>query len=281
MLVSPVRRHAAAPSQGRGGDPEFTSVGGRYAKEPPGGDGHKAEFYVLFYPEMPRFVNVTDRRSNETSSVAVATCVVADRDGPVLLDLWRDCATSTLASFRDWAADTAGPLLIELKFFFVGHEKRKALTPMLKLRTSDRTEINRLAVGTRVSVTQMFLRPPSELLFTRDLTRLQQPPPYFVSISGVVGSPQDESMSQSGRPMRSFRIHDQTGKYVGCTALGRHVDNANIGEGREIVIYYANVSNPASANQPAQIWVYDECHIVLLSLNRSFPPPRAAIQPRG
>ena len=43
---------------------------------------------------------------------------------------------------------------------------------------------------------------------------------FSVSVRGLVTCVQDEIVSQSGNPMRNFRLQDEAGRYVQCVACG-------------------------------------------------------------
>jgi hypothetical protein len=251
-----------------------------FGDECPQSDGNVCEVYLLYFPSETRQVDAKERSSQSRETVAVATCIVADRQGPMLLDLWREPASTMLRQFEAWAQASATAPLVQVKHFFIRTEGRKALTPMRKMVNSKRTDISLLTVGTRPSVLDMHLLFLAEPLFTRDLGRLQQEPPFVVSLAGIVSSVQDEETSQSGRPMRSFRVQDASGRYVQCKTLGRHVDNVNIGNGNEIVLYFAHATTSTSPNLPGQLWVYNESHIILLASGRDCPPARTPIQLR-
>jgi len=247
-------------------------------------DAYMLEAFLLYSPDEPRYVNVRDKKSGEFELVPVATCVLADREGPVLVDLWRSVATSTLSLFQrlseEAASSSSGPVLIEVKYFQTKPESRKTLVPTRKIATSGRTQIRQLSTGTQRTVTELFLTNPVEALYTRDLNRLQQTTPFVVNVAGVVGSCEEERMSQSGRSMRNFQLSDPTGKYVECMVLGRHANNPNLEDGNEVILYFAQATTPTSTNLPGVLWLYDESHMVLLRRNCKVPASRGVIELR-
>lgn len=287
MLSSPPSRNVRPRGEDATASPSeasYISVSEIY-KNNSQSDAYMLEAFILFYPEEPRYVNVKDRRSGAMELVPVATCVLADREGPVLVDLWRSVATSTLPLFQRWSEEAAShstsPALIELKYFQAKGESRKTVTPMRKIVTSERTEIKQLRAGTRPTVTDLFMFTPVEALYTRELARLQQTPPYVVNVAGIVGSCEEERMSQSGRAMRNFQLHDHTGKYVACMVLGRHASNQSLEDGNEVILYFAQATAPTSANLPGALWLYEESHIVCLRKKCKIPAPRGAIELRA
>ncbi len=92
-------------------------------------------------------------------------------------------------------------------------ENRKTLTTMRKARSTERTRIDRLSVGTQVSVLALEVSSPLEALYTSDFSILtRSSPPFLVNMRGVVMEVGDETTTQqSGKPMRGFRQHDQWG----------------------------------------------------------------------
>ena len=287
MLQSPQSRQVRprGNSDRTAHEPVYLSVGEVHQVTSQSAEAHILEAYLLFYPEEPRWVELKDRRTGQPEQVAVATCVLADREGPVLVDFWRDLAQSTLSLFSSWSDETAtsssNPLLIEVKHFVCRPENRKSLTPMRKLVTNERTVITQLGAGTQTTVTEMQEVPPLEALFTRDMNKLQDAAPFVVSVAGIIGLCEEERATQSGRNMRNFHLHDRSGRFVPCSALGRHASNPCIQDGNEVVLYFAQASNPSSPNSLSSLWMYDESHMVVLHENRKPPPQRSRIEFRA
>ena len=215
--------------------------------------------------------------------MAVTTCILADRDGPVLVDFWREMATSTIDCFNMWSETNDGngnqePVLVDLKYFSIKPENRKCLLPLRKVVTSERTMVSSVEKGTQESVTCMEGKPPIETLFTRDLSTLEQEPPFLVCVAGVVGACEAPTVTRSGKALRAFDLHDMNGKCVQCTALGRHADNACIESGNEVILYFAQGQASTTSYQPGQLSIYDDSHIVLLRSGRVVPEARGYIE---
>ena len=285
MLESPHQRNTRMKRDDHRGDakePLYVTVAGIVGSSSRS-DAHILQAYVLYWPEEPRWVETKDRRTQASEQVAVVTCVVADREGPVLVDFWRESALTAIASFDKWMAGVDSskahdPLMIELKYFWIRAEGRKTLVPMRKVVSSERTEIRILAVGTQESVTRMMEMPPAEMLFTRDLSKLECDPPFVVSVVGVIRSCGEESMSRAGRAMKFFELHDYAGNCVQCTAVGRHAENTCIEDGNEVVLYFAQGTASSAVNPCGQLWLYDESHILLLRRECIVPPTRCNLE---
>ena len=119
MFASPkrrkVERDAGAATLVRAA--EYVSIRHVHCGEHISGDALVCEAFLLALPDEPMWIEMKDRRTHETQSVPVVTCLLADRDGPMLLELWRDIATVILSSFRDWERESSGALLVEVRHF--------------------------------------------------------------------------------------------------------------------------------------------------------------------
>ena len=63
--------------------------------------------------------------------------------------------------------------------------------------------------------------------------------------------------------MIQFKLHDPAGRYVSCIAFGRHAANPNLQNGNEVVLFYATAQSGLN-NNPGNVWMYDESHVLLL-----------------
>ena len=91
---------------------------------------------------------------------------------------------------------------------------------------------------------------------------------------------QGQIVSRNGTCMRSFRLHDHAGKWVLCTAFGRHAENESIQYGNEVIMFFANAQAGLN-NGPGQLWLYDESHIVLLRTECQVPSARLQMEMKG
>jgi len=149
---------------------------------------------------------------------------------------------------------------------------------MRRLHSTQWTIVERVPAPTRESLTNETIA-PHPALYTRDFARLMLKPPFLVNISGIVSMVQDETFSAAGDPMLMFRLTDSGGRYVQCRAFGRHVANEHIDNGTEVVLYFVTAQRGLN-NQPGQLWIYDEAHIVSLQTGCAIPDPRQLIELR-
>ena len=104
--------------------------------------------------------------------------------------------------------------------------------------------------------------PPEELHF-RDFSVLEATPPFTVNVTGVIMEVEDETTSQSGLPMKNFKLQDRSSRYVMCTACGRHADNVFIRSQNEVTLFFAKAQLGLQGD-PGSLWVYDTAHILFI-----------------
>ena len=105
-------------------------------------------------------------------------------------------------------------------------------------------------------------------------------PPYQINITGVVSGTQPEVTTRSGALMRSFRLQDNTGRWVACVAYDEAAEDACIANGNEVIIFFASAQDGLS-NGPGQLWLYDRSHVMLLRVDCSIPPCLTQMEMRG
>jgi hypothetical protein len=282
MLVSPPKRRrlgsdpkdsAALPQAA-----ENITIRDVHLRDGVQGECYVCQAFLLYFPEEVRWVGVSDRKTQEKKEVPVMTCVLGDRDGPLLVELWRDIATDHLPQFNEWSKDITGCPLVEMRYFTVGVEHRRTAHRIRKARSTDRTRITLVKEGAQPCVSDFASAVPSPLLYTSDFTLLSAQPPFLISLCGTVSMVGQEVVSQnSQRPMKSFRLNDQSGRWVQCAILGRHVDNECLCENAKVVVYFAMATAPVSAHSDSQLWLYDDAHVTLLQKDVPVGPARSQV----
>ena len=199
--------------------------------------------YVLHVPEAPRLVDVPNKKTKSSESVPVVSVLLADRTGPISLDLWRNAAEDVLRDYRAWSGENSGPMLVEWRGFAVRRFARKDVPffpePMRKLSGTDKTTWSLIAAADMASVMDPAVRLGSGL-YCSDLSCLDAKTPFFVSLKGIVFSVGPETESQTGSPMLSFKLHDIAGRYASCMAFGRHASNEHLHNGAEVVLFFTS-----------------------------------------
>ena len=240
-----------------------------------GSDATKTTAVVLHYPEAPRWGTVTDRKTKSQIQVPVVSVMLADASGPILFELWRDAADSAFRDLTSWASSSNDALMwVEVRHAWCRAIPGRVIPALRKLVGNDRTTM------VRCEAPSIACRgAPASELYSVDFEQLNGAMPFTICLRGVVTSVQGEVLSQSGNPMKHFKLHDQTGRFVHCVALGRQVDNEFIAECNEVVLYFAKAL-PGVAGAQGQLWMYDESHIVLVGRRFGVPPARLCMELR-
>ena len=51
-------------------------------------------------------------------------------------------------------------------------------------------------------------------------------------------------MAANARPKRSFALVDGSGVWLACVAMGQHAENAQLEDGRELLLYFCTAQGP-------------------------------------
>ena len=95
---------------------KYTSIVDLYEKDFSGNDAIGLQAYVMHIPEVPRWVEVTDKRTKEKQNVPVVSLTLTDRTGSILMDLWRDQAENALSRLTTPSETESLANIIERKF---------------------------------------------------------------------------------------------------------------------------------------------------------------------
>jgi hypothetical protein len=275
ILTSPTKlaRTATALAQPASA-PVQKTIGQLHTDSLSGSDAIMLQAVVLDFLSEPRWVTVQDRKSKSEAQVVVVSLLLFDGSGPISLELWREQAERALQDLLKWSQQSDNLLWVDIHHVWCRGSRGKVMSPMHKLVGKERTVRNLLPARP-----EHKFPPLSPALYITEFQDIETSPPFTVNIRGAVGAVQDEVASQSGNPMRSFQLQDQTGRYVLCTAFGRHVDNRLLVELNEVVLFFAKAIvglNQASGS----LWMYDDSHIVFLASRVSVPPARKLVELR-
>ena len=244
-----------------------------------GSDAVAVQGRILQAPDEPKWVNITDRRTKQQELVPVITILLADRTGPIVLELWRNTAESLLQDLNAKEDPDDEGVIIEVRRCWVRTENKVCIPQTRKLASNERTSVVLLEVANQPSLVDESIT-ISQSMYVRDFTQLSKKPPYQISIAGVISSIQPEITTRSGALMRSFRLQDNTGKWVACVAFDQAAENVVIANGNEVVMFFASAQEGLN-NGPGQLWLYDRSHVVLLRVGCSAPPCRTQVEMRG
>ena len=286
-FCSPKRRRVQGDSiQTEGSSVSFRSVEQLHTQA----SGRKTAFgldaYLLHVPEEVRWTEVPvrtpksagkDARSKaaEKETVPVVTALLADRSGAIRIDFWRKAAEEYVRKCRQWLQDSDVPVLVRVECFQVSPENRSAECPMHKLHSVDGTTLCRVDTSVQESVCNTSIGVSSSL-YVSDFTKLTRRPPFCINLHGIVTTVEAEVLSLNDNPMKAFCLQDGTGRWVRCTAHGRHVDNPALAKGNEVVLFFSTAL-AGLGSKAGQVWVYDDAHIFHTRSSCLFPEPRQEI----
>ena len=279
MFVSPKKRARRNPVSSETSVPVFKTVEQYHIEDLSGADANALEAYILHYNEEPRWISATNKKTREPESIPVLDVLVADRTGPICIQLWRDAAEKAVHDFPAWSSGRDELVILEIKQFWVKEETRRHCTPVRKLHSNERTMLCQKQHPTQESLRNEACK-LNDSLYTRDFAVLKNTLPFVVSVCGIVTAVQEEHLTQSNKMMREFKLQDPAGKYVPCAALGRHSSSVLLEVCNEVILFFCTGSEGLSSG-PGKLWIYDESHILLLRKQCSMPPAKICIELRG
>ena len=231
---------------------------------------------VMYYPDDLRWVDVTDRKTKQKQKVAVMNVLLADVSGPITLELWREPAESVFRLLCKWEEEgTNDTLWVEVSNVWIRGEKDRYIPSMRRLCANERTKVTH----STPMVLSSILPPGDDLQIDDFLQLMSMSPPFFVNATGVVVAVQDQTTSQTGMAMMAFRLQDQSGRYVMCTACGRHVDNVLLEEGNKVTLFFAKALS-GLGGENGSLWMFDNSHIVLWRKDCMIPTGNTQVELR-
>jgi len=232
--------------------------------------------YVLFAAETPKYINVTDRKTKASESTAVATLVLADRTGPILIDLWRVLAEETLRSIAARTNESDDLIIVNVHRCTATADNRTCIPRWRKLSTTSDTTITVLDNPTSSALLNVRLD-ISGHSYTRDFTKLTAKPKFLINLAGVVCDVENEKVSQSGVEMQEFKLVDAAGRWVQCITFGRHSGTNLLEEGNDVCLFFASAQSGLKG-RPGSLWLYDESHIVKFRATENTPAIRLQME---
>ena len=89
--------------------------------------------------------------------------------------------------------------------------------------------------------------------------------PFRATVKGfVMDRVEDYSVSQRGNPLRHFTLMDRQGAYISCTAFDRHVDDENLSNNNEVIIYFGS-GRAGVGNASSELYLYNDAVVVKCS----------------
>ena len=285
LFVSPKKRVRTNSTRSDQSATLFLDIGTIHKTDASQSDAYALECFVLFAPAEVSWVQVAARGSSGSEQAAVLNVLLADRTGPIILDLWREDAHTFLRDLDEWiSAGTDCPMVCVRNFRISrGEALRKdaiCVPPMRKISGGDRTKLSLLTAPTQSSLSNAQTSLSYDL-FAKSLVDVDVPLPAVVNVAGFVGEVVSEGHAGSGVPMKTWKLQDLSGRFLEVVAHGRHADNAVMETGNQVALYFA-IALEGRRGAEAKFWLFDTSHVVKLhGERRALPPARSRVQLRG
>ena len=132
---------------------EFRTVAECYTMKFSKTDAQRLQCYLIHVPERMQIVEIQNRPNSPTGRRSVLNIIVADRTGPLQVDLWQTIGEQFLEDFSTAVEQSDQPLLVDISNFWIRGESRvQCLTPMVRAVSSTRTTIQQIEQSTLQAV---------------------------------------------------------------------------------------------------------------------------------
>ena len=112
-------------------------------------------------------------------------------------------------------------------------------------------------------------KPPAVLLsYSASLTNAAAP--FRVTIAGTIHDVEEAEPTNAGDLRRSFKLADDSGKWVHCIAVGRHAESDALTDMNYIVGYFGNGRTSAHGGSQA-IWFFKDSFLAPVHLRLVTP----------
>ena len=269
MFSSPAKRRRPSGTQASAQSPLVEMTAAEiHKKDVLSTQRHSFVGFLLDMPEDDRTVKVYNRREKAEEDISVLTCLFADVTGPILFDLWRE-AVQTFRNTVSQNSSNTNLLLFKITDFAarsMSSQNRACYPTCKKMVATEKTVCELLTCSSLPSVNPRSNLTLDRTLMLSDFGSLRKALPFIANVRGVVATTEPESESQSGVPMKSFKVHDNRGQYLHCMMFGRHVENELIVVGNDVAIFFGTAQNGLN-NSAGSFWLYDDAHVILLERN--------------
>ena len=234
---------------------------------------------VLYFSDSVRHVQLKIKGSRENEKASIFSVLIADQTGTCMFDAWRNIGESLNAALLEEERkknSSGGIIYIQLDDIDIQEEGRVKLTPMRKLVTNARTTFQIIQNPEKEN-----MQPPQRLdlsILTSDFTKLKAPPPYQVSLIGVVFEVGQSYLSQNGSTIQKLKVQNGDGKWIQIMAFDRQADHPDFVVGNRLYLFFVSAS-PGQNNRPGTFWLFNESHVVLAHSNCNVITPGEEITP--
>ena len=142
-LISPKKRARKSTDVTVAPDLVTRSVFECHTSDIGGGDHNRAEMFLLYFAEEPRWLDVKDRKTGLLEKVPVVECLFGDCTGAIQADIWRQSAELYLPRLKEWSQSSNSLTLVGLDRFGVKKEGRRTLQAIRKMIFNENTVLKK------------------------------------------------------------------------------------------------------------------------------------------
>ena len=124
MFASPRPKKQKREAKSDNAEVQYRSIHQLHSEDLNGSDAVAVQGRILQAPDEPKWVNITDRRTKQQELVPVVTILLADRTGPIFLDLWRNTAENLLQDLNAKGDPDDEGVIIEVRRCWVRTENK-------------------------------------------------------------------------------------------------------------------------------------------------------------
>ena len=206
----------------------------------------------------------------------VIDCVLADNTGPLLATFWDDAAKE----IQQLIAVHGVGFVLSIQGFKIMPLREDGWNGRVCTRINVLQSLPRLRgqVATFLkcvtkeeaftpNMTTAIYRMPTQSTVIEHFTTARNfvTVPFRATVKGfVMDRVEDYSVSQRGNPLRHFTLMDKQGAYISCTAFDRHVDDENLSNNNEVIIYFGS-GRAGVRNASSELYLYNDAVVVKCS----------------
>ena len=223
-------------------------------------------------PQKRRISKGNGKVSN-SSETYVMNVTLADRSGPVILNLWDAAADAFLRQIQN-KNEEQNKLILRVEHLRIADipsndYNGNILTTMKALHSV--TESPAL-LGTTLSLVEIpsspfmtshvYSAPTAHACISQYFSvKSQLVPPFRATLRGVLQDVQVGEVTQTGQAKCTFALVDEMGSWLQCCAIGRNASGKNLENGNEVVLYYASGRKGTGIND-GMVWLFKESMII-------------------
>lgn len=221
------------------------------------------------------------QRKQTTEKTDVFSCIVVDEAGPIQVDLWRDAVNDLQRILANDMEPQTHKLLTfdRLALRPMSSKYRQCVPELYKVSSVKGTVISESDTNLGRAILNKGISCLEGDLLVKDFSIIDMPPTFIASVCGIIASVDEESRSSLNLRMKAFKLNDSKENQLLGITHGRHTTNQQVQRGKEIVVFFCTAQAARNGGR-GNLWVHDDCHIILLNVGRPIPKANAVVQVR-